>query len=266
MIKVWGCLIGGVLLVVGMGVGKIYTSRTWDEKSRLTVFDVGPAIVIESINPLEREGIRLIIDKNVLVESVGGRGNWLAGSIGSAGDQRWAADSIASYFGVAYDGILTRMGVWDRWRYTSWKREVQWREIDLAGGGLVKKQVQPDKVEVYVRDQQFDEFAKNAFVDNVILSEGISTGIINSTGTTGMGNHTARFLESRGIRVAYVSGQPDAVGKCEVRGRDELKTSKTATFLQKWFKCNYVLQESGARELILVVGSEYRSWWLGVTN
>lgn len=258
--------VGGVMVIVAaitVAGWRIYAGRTWDQKSRITVVTLGQTIVVESIDPGGVSGIRLKVDPRVLIDSVGGRGKWLAGSIGNAGDKTWVADSVANYFGMPYDAVMGRMGVWDSWGYARLSRRVTWKEIDLVSAGMVEKEVQPDNVEVYIKGQRLDEFVKENFFDSRILAEGISVGIVNSTKTPGMGNHAARFLESRGIRVAFVRGQDDRIEKCEVAGRDELRTTLTVKFLEKWFRCDFVKQDNLKSEPVLVLGGEYKSWWLG---
>lgn len=242
---------------------RIYSGRTWDQKSRITVVRLGQTMVVESIDPGGVAGIRMKMDPRVLIDSVGGRGKWLAGSIGNAGDTTWVADSVANYFGMAYDGVVGRMGVWDRWMYAKIAKHASWREVDLVGAGLIEKEVQPDKVEVFAKGQRLEEFVKENFFDSQIMAEGVSVGVINSTRTQGMGSHAARFLESRGVRVAFVKSQDDQIEKCEVAGRSELKMTKTFDFIMKWFKCDFVQRGDIASELLLVVGGEYRKWWLG---
>lgn len=256
----WGI---GLLIVLMLGAWMIYRGRQWDEKGRLTLINFSKGIVVESIDPIAKSGVRLILPDNLQIASVAGRGEWLASAIKGAGEPKWVADSVASYLGVAYDGLAGELGWWDWWQWNKWKAKVSWQEVKLEKTDLVEEKKLPDGLLVWLMGERWALGSQEYFTDNAILAEGISLVIVNSTNTIGMGTHAARFVESRGIRVAQVRGSEVAVDGCEVEGNAKQKITRTAKFLLGWFGCTWKEQKTETAELVLTIGKQYRKWWAG---
>jgi len=258
---VGGLVVGGV--VVGLGMGWLWWSRAWNEKERITVIEMSKNIKVISVDPVAKVGVEVVLPDRLQIESVGGRGNWLAKAIGQAGEEKWVADSVASYLGVSIDYTSSSLGWWDRWRFNNWRQEVKAKVLTLESESLTERKTLPDGLEILTLGPRWDELAQKEFADINVLREGVSVQVVNTTQTPGMGSSVARWLTSRGIKVAGIKVANSEVEDCVVRTVATKENSATLKYIMRVFGCK--LEPGGEEddEVELVVGRAYRRWWIG---
>lgn len=239
------------ILGVAGGLAWIYVGRKWDGESRFTVIRLGRQVVVESFDPVTLEGVKLALPDQLEIESVDGRGKWLAGAISRAGSRKWVADSVADYLGITYTS--TSLGWWDRlgwWRYS---REVRWKEIALDETSWVEKGKTADGLEVWRLNQRWEMAARELFYDSVIAREGLVVVVVNTTDVSGLGAHAARVLESSGIKVGMVESKNEEIGRCVVRSEKGDKSRASVKMMMREFGCEWKEGE----KIVLELGREY---------
>lgn len=250
-----------VLSVVAAGVW--FAGRgTWDGKSRFTVISIGDTVKVESIDPAISGGVRFELPGNLEVETVGGKGKWRAEVLGKLAKKygvRWAADSVADCLGVGYTAEAGGLGPVERWKWWKWRRETEWRVVDMAAEGLVREVAEADGQQVLVIDQSWQQAARKWFVSGVIANENLSVGVENASGVDGAGINAARMIETAGIKVDKVESGGEEDGKCTVLTPAGDKKRLGVVWLMRQLGCKWKTGEG----VKVVLGRDYGSWWKG---
>lgn len=260
-----------LLLFLGVGVwmGGQYWARKWRGVGRFTLIGLENGVLIESLDPVNGWGVRMILPDELEVETVGGRGRWKAGNLRRGGDKfgtRWAADSVADYLGVGYIAVRGEMTAWD---WISWwwlGRTVKWQEIDLERRGWVEEAVAVDGEKLVKLGPEWPGEARTWFVSSELAQEALSVTVVNTTDISGLGTHAARALESAGIRVGMIKSDTEAIAdKCVVRASEENLKSRGVAWIVGTHGCRTELVGEGsqAAETLVFFGREYEKWWLG---
>ena len=229
-----------ILAILAMGLS-IFGGR-WDGQSRFTVIDVVGGVEVRSFDPVNGEGFRMQLPDNLEIEAVGGRGKWLVGKIGQAGNESWAADSVADYLGVMY----TTTKSW--WEWGSWF--VTWREVDMVKMGWVIPVRAVDGVLVMKLTQTWETQGRELFTSQAVAAQGWMVEVVNATGEAGAAARAARRIESSGMRVVKLDNRELIMDdRCEVRSR------KNVNLLVREWGCKWVEDRSlGEKEVVLTIG------------
>lgn len=250
-----------VLFVGALGIIEVYLGRQWDGQTRFTVVEVGDELKIDSIDPVSGLGIRLVLPPDLEIESVGGRGKWLAGKISKAGNARWVADSLTDYLGLRYTGIKGRLSLWDQLSWNRLRKKVDLKEIKLQETSYLEKVTTPDNMEVYHLASSWDGKARDWFSDITIAQASLGVAIVNTSPVPGLGIRAGRVVESMGFKVRNLSNEEQEVNRCQVLGQESLRTSVPVRKLIEAFNCEW--RDSDELDLVLKLGKQYREYRLG---
>jgi len=256
----------GLVLVIIVLVGFLgglwaFAHRTWDGQTRFTIINLRPHLVVKSFDPVSKKGIVINFPDNLEIESVSGRGSWMAGVIGRAGEEKWAADSVANYLGITYTLVSTSRG-WDSFLWSWQSRSVDWSIVEVADTSLLSKSSAPDGLETYHLSSTWDNKAKDWFYDQKIASQLLGVTIVNTTETSGLGANASRVVGSMGFKVrSLTTSNETPQTTCVVRTRLALKNNLATKKLQKSFACKWEVHDDSDIELVL--GNLYRSWKMG---
>lgn len=197
---------------------------------------------------------------NLAIESISGRGSWMANVIGKAGGEKWAADSVANYLGINYTAV-DHLGWFDQLQW-SWRgKSIDWSTIDLVDSPILQKQLAPDGVATFHLTTAWDTKAKLWFFDQNIANKSLGVIIVNTTTAPGLGANASRVVESMGFKVRNLTNSPDQVDQCVVRTLLDLKKTLPVQKLIKAFNCKWEVSEES--DLTLILGNLYRSWKTG---
>lgn len=258
----WPIIILGIVLgLVWFVVGALQSH--WDGKTRFTTASINQQQVkLKSFDPQTGRGVALTLPGDLEVETVGGRGSFLASSLDKAGSAEWGADSIASYLGVMVAGEFRHLPLWDQIRWWWWSFKINWRELDMDQAGLVDYDLTPDGVKVGHLSPQWEARVRELFSSLAVAQQELSVKIINTTNTSGLATKAARELESSGINVVEVSSISDTnsdqnpVDACILVSPKELERSLAIKLIQKNFGCTW---QEGV-ETTLLLGKQYQKF------
>lgn len=254
-------IITGSLLLGIFAVLWGYHQRQWDGRSRFTQIYLTPKLVIKSFDPKSKTGVVLVFPENLEIDSISGRGSWNAGVISKAGNQRWAADSVANYLGISYTGIGNALNWWDQLQWQLWNSKIEWTEINVADTTALQPSTTPDGVMIYQLSRAWDSKANQWFFDQTIESQLLGVVIVNTTTTSGLGASASRVVESMGFKVRSLTSTDQDIKTCILQTKPELKTMLAVRKLQMTFGCSW--QKSEQQDLTLILGDQYRSWKTG---
>jgi len=258
---------GFLLVISGIVLAVTYRARNWDGKDRFTLIELGEQVVVHSIDPETKAGVRLTLPANLEIETVGGKGRWrtkVLAEIAKKHGTSWAVDSVSDALGVAYTGVWGRLGLWDRWAWWQLSSDVEeWKEINLGETGWVEELPSPDRERLDGISKSWYGKAGELFSSTTISGEHISAVVVNTTDTLGLGEHAARIIEIKGMRVAMVRTESEVIDTCVVEGTDELKKSVSGQWLTDYFGCQWHTAGESANEIIIKLGTGYRKWWRG---
>jgi hypothetical protein len=251
------------IILVGIFAGLIfvlkgYVQRKWDKETRFTVISFSPEVVIKSFDRDTRQGIILKLPSDLQIESVQGRGKWRAEVIADAGELDWAASSIADYLGISYTSVEGELEWWDKLMWSTYSKNILWKEINFSETAYVEKHVLPDGVEVLTLTSNWDLKAREWFYDQKIASQALGVEIVNSTSASGLGAGAARIVESMGFKVRNLTSTADNVEECFVKSKTELKENVAVRKLLKTFGCRW--ETSDSADIILILGKKYLQW------
>ena len=229
-----------ILAILAMGLS-IFGGR-WDGQSRFTVIDVVGGVEVRSFDPVTGEGFKMKLPDNLEIEAVDGRGKWLSVKIGQAGNESWAADSVADYLGVMY----TTTKSW--WEWGSWL--VTWRRIDMVKMGWVRPVRAVDGMEIMKLTQTWETQGRELFISQAVAAQGWTVEVVNATGEAGAAARAARRIESSGMRVVKLDNRELIMDdRCEVRSQ------KNVNLLVREWGCKWVLDKGlGEKEVVLTIG------------
>lgn len=253
----------GLVLIAGMIAGWItYDKRAWKGQERFTLIKTGVTVSIESFDPVTKKGIKLSLPDNLEVETVNGRGKWLAGALPRLADKygwEWVGESISDFLGIGFTTVDRRMSWWDRWAWWRNQLQIEWHQADLAGPGLTGEETAADGMKVLNLADAWDDQAKTWFGSLGIMNEGIAVAVVNTTDVPGLGSHAARVINSAGMRVVTVGNDSKLIGRCEIEASEGLRASLSLRFLEQYFKCAGTTFVSDNRDEITVrLGDDYR--------
>jgi len=245
-----------------------WQQKKWDTATRFTLISLDRPIVIKSFDPSTGDGITLVLPDNLMLDTVAGKGGWRTGVIEKLGEKwgsEWVSDSIADYLGITYTGITEDLNLADRILWWWYGREIKWEPIVLAETSLLSEVKDPDGVVLVRLGEHWPEKAEAWFSSANLAREQVNVNVVNTTGVGGLGAHVARIVENGGIRVISVgnSNTQGDLGKCLIEGDETLKNSLTGKWLMKQFGCLWQIKSENQKEIKLIVGSEYKKWWLG---
>ncbi len=261
-------LLGIVIFVFALVVYRLYLQRSWRGVGRFTVLrqlktDQGDEFRFLSVDPVSGDAIELKLPNDLEIATLGGRGSWRLGVMSKLSGQygrKWAGDSIADSLGLAYQGFDQDLGTWDRFMWWWLSRQKQFTSVDLSDTSLLEKNDTVDGNKVLGLSSTWDDKAREWFVSAGLVSEGINIRIVNSLGEPGMGTHAARVIEHAGLRVGQIDNDPtQMVDRCRIRA---MGLSATLAFLKAQFGCEVVIDTQRV-DILLILGSEYRTGWLG---
>ena len=245
-----------MVIVSVLGVGATgYLGQKWDGRSRFTVVDLGPPVIVSSFDPATHKGIHLVVPNDLEVATSRGRGKLPAGSLVAAGSRSWAAESVASYLGIFYLGEASQLKWGERLRWWWVSRQVEWRTVDLNQAGLVTYRQTTDGVRVGELAPAWEQTGPEWFTSLVIAQAQLAVRVVNTTPVTGLAATAAREIESSGMQVVEVANSPDEVDACQVASPPSLRKSVGVRLLLRQFHCDW--QEGD--QLTLYLGSQYRS-------
>jgi hypothetical protein len=247
--------------ILGLAILWSYKHRLWDGKTRFTMIKLTSPLQVKSIDPTTHEGIILTLPDDLEIESVAGRGKWLAGMIGKAGKSAWVADSLADYLGISYQGIEGQLDWWDSWAWRKNQKNVSWREVNLGQTPYVTTDTTPDGVSVKHITSAWDNKSRDWFSDQTIARESLGVELANSSAVPGLGASAARVVESMGFKVRKLTSQPDEVDHCVVKSQPSERKTLPVSKLMKEFGCRW--ESTDQSDLILILGREYRIWRTG---
>lgn len=263
-----------LFLIMGLGGGILreYAKRQWDGIGRLTMITVEESeVLIESVDPVTREAIRIKLPPELQVQTLEGKGVWRVGVLHELAEKhgnKWAGDSIANFLGIAYTGLTQEMNLWDKVNWAWRSRDLDWNEVPLKETTLLAETTEVDDQKVLGLDSRWSKKARQYFAAADLSTEGYEVSITNSTDTSGLGATAARVVDSSGMRVIMVRSDPThTVEECIVEGNKEAGLSSSGKFLVRSFGCKFV-EDEGVREgeLDIVLGTKYRERLYGKKN
>ena len=237
----------------------ILYSDEWDGRSRFTVVDVGPPVVVSSFDPATHKGLHLQLPDELEVVTSGGRGKLPAGSLVAAGSRSWAAESVASYLGIFHQGEQSQLKWRDKLRWWWSSRKVEWQTVDLGGGKWINYHQTPDGVRVGELAPNWEQVSGEWFISLVIAQQQLSVKVVNTTPVAGLAATAARVIESSGMKVIEVTNALQEVDKCELAAPTALHKSVGVRLLLQQFHCDL---EKGD-QLTLYLGKQYQQWVTG---
>lgn len=226
------------------------------ERVRMTEVVIGRPVTVVSVDPVSRQGLRLVLPDELEVETVGGKGRWRAKAMEELGrkfGRKWAADSIADYLEIAHNtGSLG-------WKWWWLKRRAVWQSLDLEAGWVAPKTA-PDGARVLELTGEARKKMGEWFMSEALASERLEVTVVNTVGVAGLGTHAAGVIENAGMKVAAIENSQVDVGECVVMGGKSLG----AEFVRKAFGCRQEKGEKmGEKEVRLILGSDYLKWRRG---
>ena len=255
----------GLVIVLGLVVcvflGWQYWQKDWDGQSRYTLIEIGEEVTLKSYDPITHQGFTIFFPKNLEIETVSGRGFWQIGALNRAGSSKWAADSIADYLGISYNGVGGITNRWDRFQWGRMTRAAIWKEIDLSESNYLELVKTPDNLEVFRLSRTWDTKARELFLDQPVAQEAQGVIIINTVSYPGLGTNAGRVVESLGMATRGIETQEESIERCLVQGSPDLKDTASARKLMKVFHCQW--EDSDDTDLHLFLGEEYRTWKWG---
>jgi hypothetical protein len=240
---------------------EIYLGRNWDQHTRFTTISHKIPITVRSFDPNSKTGVVLVLPDNLEIESVSGRGKWLAGKIHQAGKPTWVGDSVADYLGISYVGIDSNLSIWDKIMWEKYSRQISWKEIDLGNTNYLETVITPDNLQITRLADGWDSKARDWFFDQSIAEMSLGVAIVNTSPIPGLGIHAGRVVESVGFKVRDLTNSTEEIDKCLVKSLPELQKSQSVQKLIHTFDCNW--QRSEETDLSLILGKQYREWLLG---
>lgn len=261
----WFWLILLVVLAGGLTwAGLQYKQRKWRGRERFTIVELGGDIRISSFDPELKTGVVIEIPRDLEVESVGGRGKWQAGSLVAAGfGKKWAADSLADYLGVGYTGELSSLSKWDQWEWSRWQKQIIWKNVDMVGSGVVSDITAVDGTRFRIVSEKWPQARDDWFLSAVVVNENLNVKIDNTTGIAGLGAHASRFMEAEGMTVRQLVSSNTEVGQCSVETNAADEKTYGVGWLVMNLGCKWREGNEALGEVTVVLGGDYRKWWLG---
>lgn len=255
-----------IVVIIGIGLAFGYTTRRWNGKDRFTVVVTNPILEIESFDPVSGKGIKIKIPGNMEIQSVGGRGVWMAEVMPRLGVKygwKWVGESVADYLGIGYTSVDRQMSLWDKWEWWRHTSGLGWKEVTLDSSPLVEEIRSADGIVGLRITAGWADKAREWFTSVGIANEGVGITLVNTTNTIGLGSHAARQIDSSGMSVVMVSNDGGNINGCQIEAAGKLKDSLSAAYLQRVFGCKEIKTAAGEGEITLKLGQEYRNWWLG---
>lgn len=255
---------GGLVTILVLGAGGLVGSlrdKSWKGYGRFTIVKtVGEKIEVESIDPKSKLGIRLWIPPEMEISTLKARGWWrpksvvlLAGKFG----KEWMADSVADYLGIAYTGIWSNLGVWDKLAWWNLTRMTEWREVDLAQTNLIVSRDQLDREKVLGISDLWGEKAREWFYASDLTESEVEIRVWNSTQVNGLAGRAVRGLESAGLRVVQVGEKESDVVNCRVSSTQQLAKAKVVIWIKQAMDCEWQEADLPDNMLDVYIGPEY---------
>ena len=180
-----------VLFAGGVGLWREYESRAWLGQERFTVVtQKSGEIAVESIDPVARVGVRMRMPANLLIKTVGGRGEWEMAALPKLASKyswEWVGDSIADAMGIAYTAVETEMNWWDAIAWGRLKMGIELTEVDLRRERVVENVRLADGEDVWRLTAEFDRKSKEWFGLAALGRNERGVRIINTTARSGVG-------------------------------------------------------------------------------
>ncbi|MDP1743481.1 MAG: LytR C-terminal domain-containing protein [Candidatus Amesbacteria bacterium] len=213
-------------------------------------------LILTSLDPVTDELINVFLPDNMEIESVAGRGTWLASKISLAGTRTWITKSLEWHLAIVNLYHYDDLSFWDKLRYYYHKRTSVLKSINLVDTGLVTLQKTTDGVELYQLTPHWYLKGQDWFASTEIIKQGLAVSLVNTTSISGLGARGARMLESMGIRVRQLSSTSDNLKKCRIYVSPQ--TAKLSGFLQinKAFGCEEVLDEKQELDIKIELGQD----------
>lgn len=256
-----------VLLIIAVGVSEIiysYRGRMWDGVNRFTVLGAGEHVYLLSIEPGNKEGIRLMLPDELEVRTIDARGKWAVKALPELSlkyGSDWLAKSISAYLGIAVDGVEKKLNFWDRAAWFLVTRNVIWKEINMEDSDMVSEVMAPDGEKVNVLNPIWEREAMTKFYSSNIADGGWRLSVYNTTGVEGVATRVANVAESVGYKVVSVDKSEEKVTRCEVLSTKENEKNTSVRWLSKYFGCEWREgKDLQGNELGLWLGSEYEAW------
>lgn len=258
-IGLWAMFLIGVVVGLGHLVGSL-KSRKWQGVGRYTIIKPGDQIILESIDPKTKIGVRLVIPDNAQINTLTRRGQWKPKSLVALADKfgwEWMGDSVAYWLGIGYTDVWNRLGIWDRIAWWNLARQADWENVDLGETNLVvSKKLADDQTVLGIADI-WGPKARELFYASDLVEAGGEVRIYNSTGQGGLAARAAAVLESAGVRVIQVGQKETDTKNCEVRST----TDETQNLLVKWiiglWDCRWVQKDAEDDFVDVYLGYDY---------
>lgn len=280
------------------GFYKLFSSwqtRLWIPNTRFTVVVARDNPTIYSYNPKNGELLVIPIPKNTEVEASGGYGNFLVGSLWELGVREGTGEEtlsvsltkalglpIDAWIGPEGEGLFqgqplawpvlalkalvsgqlkTNLTFFDRFQIllaAGGTSQVNRRIIDLEGTSIIKRTFLADGVEGFTVLPERAKVVFEAFRDEVVLGEGHTLIVVNTTEKRGLAADVVRVAITLGVRVVGTSQREEKVAGCVVKRRPNIKGSVSARKLAGIFGCRHEVGDFlGASDMELVLGEEF---------
>ncbi|MBI5358506.1 hypothetical protein HZB69_02655 [Candidatus Amesbacteria bacterium] len=252
MLKICSLIITIVLLTIGI---ISFQKRLWRDNSRLIYYSLNP-LVLTSLDPVTDELINVFLPDNLEIESVAGRGTWLASKISKAGTRTWITKSLEWHLAIVNLYHFDDLSIWDKTRYYNHKRTSVLKSINLVDTGLITLQKTTDGVEQYHLTPHWYLKGQDWFASTEIIKQGLAVSLVNSTSISGLGARSARMLESMGIRVRQLTSTNDNLTKCRIFVSPTTAKLSGYRHINKTFGCEEVFDEKLDLDIKIELGQD----------
>ncbi|MBI2590581.1 MAG: hypothetical protein HYW33_01730 [Candidatus Blackburnbacteria bacterium] len=280
-----------ILAILGLVLWRLvdaWANRLWKDGSRITVVVADQPPVVFSYNPENASITQFVVPANTQLDTSGGYGSWLAGSLWDLGVQEKVGGQILSRsvqrsFGIPVNGwtgkggnilfsgsklglfslinIQSNLTFFDKVNLlfaSSRVRKLSRTTIDLERQGIVKTKTLADGTAGFVIiDKSVSRL--DTLKDDKVLSEEKTLKITNSSSVSGLALQVSRVSSTLGLRVISTDTIKDKVlGICTVRGKDSELKSFAAQRLLDTFGCgSEVGDPSGPTNLEMILGAKF---------
>ncbi len=149
--------------------------------------------------------------------------------------------------------------VWHVWNQMQQMGSDSMTLYDFQYGQLSSDVVMPDDTVVPRFDTaKYDAIVGNTLEDTPFRQEGLRIALYNTTGTPGIAQKIARFIEHMGGFVVFVGNdEQQTLGNCEVTGDKFMLSTRTAQFFRTFYGCSLyeTREEKGRADLIVRLGT-----------
>ncbi len=176
----------------------------------------------------------------------------------------WDCIKSALIYGRNHLHLSTNMVWWDRVKLL-WKMKSldvgDVVNLDLTRAGRSKSEVEVDGKEVLV---YLDEYTGSRLVDRRIRNEALSVRVVNTLAVNGLGGAVERIIVGMGGRVVSVESIQADIGKCLVKGNEEMLQSLTAKKMINLWNCEPSISAVDTKSnLEFWVGKNTGEWLVG---